>query len=503
MIREFHLSPPGKGGVSCDANGAFIGTIPLLNRLQNNGKGAWQPRDCRNLSKHLSQHYGLPIDMSAKRGGLRAIASALNDGDVARAQIATVLLGIPDPPRLSKRDRSRDQAIKLIRDLHWSGLLKWDSDEHPRWPAGSADGKGGEFAPKGEGGGTGTSPTSQSSLVDRTGSYRPQPGIAGQSTRIQLADTVVSDASDDPVLQAVRAAASAGHKPIESEDVFAALDDAHSAADDTPRLVLAAESEDERDPRFGIGGNHQPPEELIPERLQQSPAGPAIQFLDNLLDITGPGDEANLEAATLQMKNLLYAIHQVDPKYVYESIDPPGGLAGMSWQGRLNVIHGLQADLAAAIYRIRGDIRPLQEVTLEFMQRTTNSAYEEGVELYNAGKLNVRLSPQEAIGNYVDARVRGQLRNFFNNLGIPTGPGSAIRINNRAYDSSNTPPSYRLPDARLGDFVFDTSLQAKTSSDPQIKGFFNADFEPAGVVIVRPNQLGGNSSYIIWRQGGG
>ena len=26
MIHEFHLSPPGEGrGVSCDANGAFIG----------------------------------------------------------------------------------------------------------------------------------------------------------------------------------------------------------------------------------------------------------------------------------------------------------------------------------------------------------------------------------------------------------------------------------------------------------------------------------------------
>jgi len=55
---------------------------------------------------------------------------------------------------------------------------------------------------------------------------------------------------------------------------------------------------------------------------------------------------------------------------------------------------------------------------------------------------------------------------------------------------------------RVGNLAFDTSLTAKQSSDSQIKGFFNADFRPEGVVIVRPNQLGNNSSYIIWRPKG-
>lgn len=140
--------------------------------------------------------------MSSKRGGLRTIAKALNDGDLARAQIAAVLLGIPDPPPLSKRNGSRDQMIKLIRDLHWSGLLKWDPDEHPRWPAGSADGKGGEFAPKGEGG---EADGSQSTQSDATHSYNSQQ--YAPRARIQLADAGMSDASDDPVAEAVRAAA--------------------------------------------------------------------------------------------------------------------------------------------------------------------------------------------------------------------------------------------------------------------------------------------------------
>ena len=78
----------------------------------------------------------------------------------------------------------------------------------------------------------------------------------------------------------------------------------------------------------------------------------------------------------------------------------------------------------------------------------------------------------------------------------------AARVNRRAYDTSDSPPSYRVPDARVGNFAFDVSLEAKKPSKDQIRGFFNADFKPIGVVIVRPNQLGDNSSYIIWRTDG-
>lgn len=74
MIHEFHLSPPGMGqGVSCDAEGAFIGAIPILNRLRRDGRDTWHPRDCEELSKQIGVHYGLPIDMSSKTDGLRAI----------------------------------------------------------------------------------------------------------------------------------------------------------------------------------------------------------------------------------------------------------------------------------------------------------------------------------------------------------------------------------------------------------------------------------------------
>ena len=206
MLHEFRLSPRLDGGVFCDESGAFVGAIPMLARARSNGKDEWRPRDCDDLSKEMSAQYGLPIDMSSKRGGLAVIAKALNEGDVVRAQVATVLLGIPHPPSLSKGAPSRQEMIALAGDLRWSGLLKadWDPDEHPRWPAGNADGKGGEFAPKGEGGETGASPISQANTTDN-----PRPDRARPDTRIQLADAGVSDASDDPAAQAAASAAEA------------------------------------------------------------------------------------------------------------------------------------------------------------------------------------------------------------------------------------------------------------------------------------------------------
>jgi hypothetical protein len=115
------------------------------------GKERWEPHDCGDLSKQLGGQFGLPVDFSSKSGGLKAISNALNEGDVARAQVATVLLGIPGPPPLVKGARPREALTKFIRDLHWSGMIKadWNPDEHPRWPADAPDSQGERFAPKG------------------------------------------------------------------------------------------------------------------------------------------------------------------------------------------------------------------------------------------------------------------------------------------------------------------------------------------------------------------
>jgi hypothetical protein len=197
LIREFRLSPPHSGrSVSCDADGAFVGCVSLLQRSYTRGQDRWEPRDCEQISEQLGLEFGLPIDVSRKAGGLRAICNALNEGDVARAQIAAVLLGIPEPPPLAKGARSQSDMIEFIRDLYWSGLIKWDAaaafpdedelakagynpdeprDEHGRW---TSDGSGGAASDTKE-----------------------------RSARIQLADAGMSDADDDPVVEAVRVAA--------------------------------------------------------------------------------------------------------------------------------------------------------------------------------------------------------------------------------------------------------------------------------------------------------
>ena len=130
MLREFRLSPKGSGrGISCDESGAFVGAIPLLEKSVVHGKDRWQPRNSDELSKQLGSHFGLPVDISPKAGRLKAIANALSKDDLARAQIATVLLGIPEPPALSKGTRTPQAIIEFIRDLYWSGLIKWSDDE--------------------------------------------------------------------------------------------------------------------------------------------------------------------------------------------------------------------------------------------------------------------------------------------------------------------------------------------------------------------------------------
>lgn len=196
MIREFRLSPAGSGlGVSCDANGAFVGSVPLLKCEGETGCHNWAPRAIDELSEELGSEWSLPVDMSSKAGGLKAISRALNDGDIARAQIAAVLLGIPDAPNLAKSNRPRDELIKFIRNLFQSNLIKadWDSDEHPRWPAGSSDSQGGRFAPKG---GDSTGPAATAGGTDYMG--QPPKNQTSDNSLLPVAANSRDDISRNP-----------------------------------------------------------------------------------------------------------------------------------------------------------------------------------------------------------------------------------------------------------------------------------------------------------------
>lgn len=150
--RHFSLSHERGSGVFCDDNGLLVGGVPLLERTHNSGGAEqWRPRPVFDLNRDLSKRYGLPIEISSKIRSLAAIARALDRGDLVHALIAAPHLQLPDPPDLAKSAPTVSELIDLARGLKASGLLKadWDPTEHPRWPAGSPGGIGGEFAPSG------------------------------------------------------------------------------------------------------------------------------------------------------------------------------------------------------------------------------------------------------------------------------------------------------------------------------------------------------------------
>jgi hypothetical protein len=149
--RHFSLSPVSGAGVSCGETGLFVDDVPLL-EVNQNQSGRWQPRPVSDLNRDLGECYGLPIDCNAKIGGLAAIARALNRGDILHAQIVALHLQFPDPPALTKAMQNASEIVDLARQLRASNLLEgdWDSLKHPRWPAGSPGGIGGEFAPRGD-----------------------------------------------------------------------------------------------------------------------------------------------------------------------------------------------------------------------------------------------------------------------------------------------------------------------------------------------------------------
>lgn len=133
------------------------------------------------------------------------------------------------------------------------------------------------------------------------------------------------------------------------------------------------------------------------------------------------------------------------------------------------------------------------------MQESADEAYAQGIELQRAGKLDIRLSNREALGNFIDRQVRIRLRERYRQYGIdPTGKGP-VRVNRRENNSTGSEITFRRPDARVGEVAYDVTLTQKTLRTPQIRGFFEADFKPTHVIIIRPHQIGSDSSYIISR----
>ena len=115
------------------------------------------------------------------------------------------------------------------------------------------------------------------------------------------------------------------------------------------------------------------------------------------------------------------------------------------------------------------------------------------------GRLKVYISPELALGNYIDREVRSKLRERYNQYGIDSAGKGPVRVNRRESDSSGSELTYRRPDARVGKVAFDVTLTAKSLKTAQVRGFFAADFQPDQVVIIRPHQVGSRYTYAISR----
>jgi hypothetical protein len=138
-------------GLACDENGAFLGPIPLV-ALTRDGRGEdiWRARQIPELNLELGAHYGLPIDITTKAKGLATVAGALNEGNLAKAQIAALHLHLPDLPPLAKGERTGVEIATLAIQLRRTGILKgtFDPAKHPKWPAHAPDSQGGQFKPR-------------------------------------------------------------------------------------------------------------------------------------------------------------------------------------------------------------------------------------------------------------------------------------------------------------------------------------------------------------------
>lgn len=128
MLDEQRIFRFRAGGVECDGEGPRVAKFPLLVK---DGPAGWRPRPAAELVSTLTSIFGVPIDVSSKLQGLATVADALNQNDMARAQIATLLLKLPDPQSFEAEDGGRLRKFSALFHAGWIGK-DWDPAKHPR-----------------------------------------------------------------------------------------------------------------------------------------------------------------------------------------------------------------------------------------------------------------------------------------------------------------------------------------------------------------------------------
>jgi hypothetical protein len=157
MFRIGRLSEVGPDnlGPAITDNGLMVGQTPLVER--RSGRYVVRERAEVELLWGRARFDHSAPEIDSLMSGLATVAAALNANDQCLARIAAVHLKIPDlwDDQARYALEAEDALIKLgFRQFEASatenaiGKASPDDPEHPGWPKGTPDGKGGQFRPK-------------------------------------------------------------------------------------------------------------------------------------------------------------------------------------------------------------------------------------------------------------------------------------------------------------------------------------------------------------------
>lgn len=178
-VHLWRLSAGGDGnlGVCCNRDGIFLGRTPLIERRAGHYV-LRSPPDLDRLLKHCSAR----IDRYRLLRGLGVVKSALDENNLALAQIAAVQLRILDLPDFHAR-AALEAEDRLIKAERADALARagWDPDKHPR--AGAPPNPG-WFAPAGASSAEGSARESGSPILPVAERSTTSPNYAARAPRM-------------------------------------------------------------------------------------------------------------------------------------------------------------------------------------------------------------------------------------------------------------------------------------------------------------------------------
>jgi hypothetical protein len=263
-------------------------------------------------------------------------------------------------------------------------------------------------------------------------------------------------------------------------------------------LVLAGGA---RNPRARMGSNGGPP--LVDPRTGQTlgipilngPLGPIVAPFDIMLDFTGPWNALHDKLLTTESRNIRNELRELDPNWREPaSASAPGP---ESLQSKITRLGRLREERAFVRYRVLGDFGPLQQESLRAYQQLIEDGFAAATSALQAGVLRVPrgMTRAQVIGSSMDRHARDGLRNWYRSHGITESPMSGVEVRvNRRMPTFEQDASYRIPDLKVGNVVFDATMSPKSINTPQVRGYFTNP-STTQVIIVRPRAVG--PSYYI------